>query len=293
MRAVGGTVKQEFGAKNIILYAYLSVEALFEHSPKIDMYITRGGRIVTKCGIPWSTITKVRRSDDTGTEINLNPWQASPSSAPAGSKRIRSRDPKGGSPCPPGSNFTDLPLPDGKVITKSTKVELRTGPGHYNMLPRMCTGDSWEQHRQLQMLKGVYKTTPCNYEHKSGKCNKGSKCCFAHSTDDGREIDAEVMPFRFKVYTKLYNDVFPLTFEIRHEIGKMSDEELDEAMLKKDLYQERVEERSQRPRVHDNSRSPRSSPSDRDSRTPDPQRSKGKGKGDAQALMDIDEDSSA
>ena len=143
------------------------------------------------------------------------------------------------------------------------------------------------------MLKGVYKTTPCNYEHKSGKCNKGSKCCFAHSTDDGREIDAEVMPFRFKVYTKLYNDVFPLTFEIRHEIGKMSDEELDEAMLKKDLYQERVEERSQRPRVHDNSRSPRSSPSDRDSRTPDPQRSKGKGKGDAQALMDIDEDTSA
>ena len=72
MRAVGGTVKQEFGAKNIVLYAYLSVKALFEHSPKIDMYITRGGRIVTKCGIPWSTITKVRRNDDMGTEVNLN-----------------------------------------------------------------------------------------------------------------------------------------------------------------------------------------------------------------------------
>ena len=100
------------------------------------------------------------------------------------------------------------------------------------------------------------------------------------------------MPFRFKVYTKLYNDGFSLPYEIRHEIGKMSDEEFEEAMSKKDLYQERVDERkaiaaagrSQRPRVHDNSRSPRSSPSDRDSRTPDPQRNKGKGKGDAQAL---------
>ena len=134
-RAVGGTVKQEFGAKNIVLYAYLSVKALFEHSPKIDMYITRGGRIVTKCGTPWSTIAEVRRNDDMGTEVNLNPWQAPPPSGPAGNKRIRSRDSKGGSPCPPGSNYTDLPLPDGKVITKSTKVELRTG--HYNMLRRV------------------------------------------------------------------------------------------------------------------------------------------------------------
>ena len=89
---MGGTVKQKFGAKNIILYAYLSVQALFEHSPKIDMYITRLGRIVTKCGIPWSTITQVRKNDDVGTEINMKPQQAPPSSAPAGSERVRSRD---------------------------------------------------------------------------------------------------------------------------------------------------------------------------------------------------------
>ena len=83
----------------------------------------------------------------------------------------------------------------------------------------------------------------------------------------------------------------------------MSDEEFEQEMLKKDLYQERVDEpiaiaaaeRSQRPRMRDNSRSPRSSQSDRDSRTPDPDRNKnmGKGRGDAQALMNIDEDSSA
>ena len=188
-------------------------------------------------------------------------------------------------------------MPDRRVITKNSNIELRTG--HHHMLSRNCIGSAWEQHHQLQMLKGVYKTTQCDYEFRG--CNKGSRCCFAHSTDNDREIDAEVMPFRFKVYTKLYNEGFSLPYEIRHEIGKMSDEELEQAMLKKDLYQERVDERiaiaaaerSQRPRVHDNSRSPRSGPSDRDSRTPDPQRNKGKGKGDAQALMDIDEDNSA
>ena len=64
-------------------------------------------------------------------------------------------------------------------------------------------------------------------------------------------------------------------------------------MHKKDLYHERIEERFQRPRVHDNSRSPRSSPSDRDSRMPEPRRNKGKGKGEGQALMEIDEENSA
>ena len=65
------------------------------------------------------------------------------------------------------------------------------------MLSRMTTGSSWEQHRQLQMLKGVYKTAQCDYEFRG--CSKGNKCCFAHTTDNDREIDAEVMPLRFKV----------------------------------------------------------------------------------------------
>ena len=84
---------------------------------------------------------------------------------------------------------------DRKIITKNSKVELRSG--HMNMLPRMVTGDAWQQHRQLQMLKGVYKTTQCDYEFRG--CQKGSQCCFAHTTDNDREIDAEVMPLRFKV----------------------------------------------------------------------------------------------
>ena len=137
-----------------------------------------------------------------------------------------------------------------------------------------------------------------------------------HYTDNPREIDAEVMPLRFKVYKRLFDEGFSLPCEIRHEIGQMSDEDFEKEMRKKDLYQERIEERvanaaaecSQRPRAHDNSRSPRSSQSDRDSRTPDPNRNRGvpadddefarnqkkvKGKGDALALMEIDEDSSA
>ena len=176
MRAVCGTVKQEFGAKNIVLYAFLSVTSLFEHSPKIDMYITNHGRIVTKCGIPWSTVTKVRTNGDMGTDINMNPMQAPPPSAPAGSQRVRSRDSKGGSPAPPGFNFTDFPLPDRKIITKNSNIELRSG--HHHMLSKMTTGSSWEQHRQLQMLRGVYKTTRCDYEFRG--CQKGSKCCFAY-----------------------------------------------------------------------------------------------------------------
>ena len=77
--------------------------SFFEHGPKFDMYITHHGRIVTKCGIPWSTITKVRKNDDMGTEVNMNPQQAPPPSAPVGSQRVRSRDSKGGSPAPRGS----------------------------------------------------------------------------------------------------------------------------------------------------------------------------------------------
>ena len=69
-----------------------------------------------------------------------------------------------------------------------------------------------------------------------------------------------------------------------------------------------VADRSQRLRMHDSSRSPRSSQSDRDSRAPDPNcrrgipenysefsrsKSKGKGKGDVSAKMEVDGDSSA
>ena len=160
MRAVCGTGKQEFGAKNVILYAFLSVKAIFEHIPKIDIYITHHGRIVTKCGLLSSIVTKVRQNSDMATEIT-NPMQAPPPSAPAGSQRVRSRD-SGGSPAPMGSNYTDLPVPDRKIITKSSKVELRSG--HMNMLPRMVTGSAWQQHRQLQMLKAMYKTTLRNHE---------------------------------------------------------------------------------------------------------------------------------
>ena len=149
-----------------------------------------------------------------------------------------------------------------------------------------------------------------------GGCEKGSTCCFAHTTDNPREIDAEVFPPRYKVYTKPFNDRFSLPCEIRYEIGQISKRDYEIEMRKKAHHQELVDEqvadaaaaRSQRLRMHDSSRSPRSSQSDRDSRTPDPNRNRGvpadddefarnqkkvKGKGDALALMEIDEDCSA
>ena len=134
MRAVCGTGSQEFGAKNVVSYAFLSVKSIFDNIPKIDIYIAEHGRIVTKCGLPSSVVTKVRLNDDMATEI-INPMQAPPPSAPAGSQRVRSRDSKGGSkggsPVPLGPNYTDRPVPDRTVVTKNSKLELRSG--HHNI----------------------------------------------------------------------------------------------------------------------------------------------------------------
>ena len=211
-----------------------------------------------------------------------------------------------------GSNYTDLPVPGRKIVTKTSKIEPRSG--HHNVLSRMATGNSWQQHRQLQILRGVHKTTLC--KHGFHGCEKGSACVFAHTTDNQREIAAEVIPLRFGVYARLFNDGFSLPCEIRYDIGKMSRWDYEIEMRKKAHHQEMVDEqvagaaaaRSQRPRMHDNSRSARSSQSDRDSRTPDPNRhrgipenysefsrskSKGKGKGDVSTLMEVDDDSSA
>ena len=277
MKAVRGTGRQEFGAKGVILYAFINVEALFNIIPTIGVYITDYGRIVTKCSIPASLVTKVRRNDEEATEI-INPMQAPPPSAPAGPPRIRSRDSKGGSPAPKGSNYTDLPVPDRKMITKSN-LELKSG--HMNMPPRMVEGNPWQQHRQLQMLKGVFKKSQCNHEHSPPHgCHKGKDCVFAHSTDNQAAIANEVNPLRFKVYTQLYKDNFSLPPDILYEIGQITKEQLENALNSRARHQERVNEqaanemaaRAQRPRMHDNSRSPRSIPSDRDSTTPDPQR---------------------
>ena len=210
-----------------------------------------------------------------GTEV-INPMQAPPQSAPAGSLRIRSRDSKGGSPAPMGSNYTELPVPDRKIITKNSKIELKSG--HMNMLSRMTKGNPWQQHRQLQMLKGVFKTTLCKHEFRG--CEKGDDCVFAHTIDNPAKIDAEVIPLRFDVYTKLYEDRFSLPAEILYEIGQIFKEEYQTAMRKKAQQQELVDEQiasaaaagTQRPRMHANSRSPRNNPSDRDSITPDPNR---------------------
>ena len=84
MKAVRGTARQEFGAKYVVLCVYISVRALFELKPNIEMYITQGGRIVTRCGLPWSAITMIRISNDEGTEVSLDQDRFPPPQAPAG-----------------------------------------------------------------------------------------------------------------------------------------------------------------------------------------------------------------
>ena len=130
------------------------------------------------------------------TEI-INPMQVPPPSAPAGSQRVRSRDAMGGSPAPLGPNYTELPVPGRKIITKKNKLELKSG--HMNMLSRMTKGNPWQQHRQLQMLRGMYKTTMCKHEPRG--CEKGDACVFARAADNEAKIDAEVIPLRLFVYT--------------------------------------------------------------------------------------------
>ena len=90
------------------------------------------------------------------------------------------------------------------------------------MLERMCDGPPWQQHMQLQMLKGVYKTEMCNYDTKGKRCDKGDRCCLAHPTDNEYDIAAMVNPFR-KIFTELFDREFSLPLEHLHEIGKITD----------------------------------------------------------------------
>ena len=260
------------------------MKELFEFSPKIDMYITPNGRIVTKNGLPWSAVVMIRRNNDEASIIDKNQvGLRPPPAAPGGPKRVRSRDSRG-EPYP--LNISRMPMPDGKVRTTHGGKELNTG--FYNMLERKCYGPAWEQHKQLQMLKGAYKTERCSYDARGRRCNKGADCCFAHSTDNENMIAAVVNPFRKQIFTELYDANFSLPLEHLHEIGKLTDEEFRIALQKREDFEDR--RRYQRPRHHESSRSPRSSSSDRDSVTlPPADRSSGSGQGNPLPLTNFEE----
>ena len=122
--------------------------------------MTGNGRVVTSRNIPASLVVMVGRNDAVGTEI-INAMRVPDPPAPAGAPRVRSRDSQGSSPTPMGSNYHDLPLPDGKTVTKAGQ-ELRTG--HMHMLSHLVQGSPWNQHRELQMARGVFKSMRCRHE---------------------------------------------------------------------------------------------------------------------------------
>ena len=160
MKAVLGTAQQDFGAANVTICLFISMKALFDIRPSIEMYITQSGRILTRCGLPWTAVTMIWRNNDECSIINKDQvGLLPPPVAPGGPKRVRSRDSRGEAY---PMNNSQLPLPDGKVRTKHGGKELNTG--FYNMLPRKCYGSPWEQHRQLQMLTGVYLTERCQFD---------------------------------------------------------------------------------------------------------------------------------
>ena len=257
MKAVCGTGRQEYGAKNVILYAFISVEMLFQHVPKIEIYMTGNGPIVTNRNIPASLVVMVRRNDAEATVIN-DAMRVPDPPAPAGPPRVRSRDSQGGTPPPRGSNILDLPLPDGKTVIKAG-LELKTG--HMNMLSHLVQGTAPNQNRELQMPRGVFKGSLCRHGTSGFGCRAGAMCVFRHRDDDDMAIASEVRDVRLRIYTELYNDGFALPPEILYEIGKITLEQFSAALDARARHRERLEEQAQhapRPRMYDNSRSPRS-----------------------------------
>ena len=71
MKAVRGTEAQRLGAKNIALYAFIEIRAIFEN--RITTYITNAGRLVIPHNLPYALVVKIRTIR--GEEIN-GPTQA-------------------------------------------------------------------------------------------------------------------------------------------------------------------------------------------------------------------------
>ena len=94
------------------------------------------------------------------------------------------------------------------------------------MLERMVYGTPQQQHIQLQMLKGLWKTETCRYDAIK-TCRAGDSCCFRHRVDNEHNISQRVAPIRREVFTSLYEQNFALPLEILSEIHKISDQEYD------------------------------------------------------------------
>ena len=162
---------------------------LFEFTPKIEMYITPNGRIVTPHALPWKAVEMIRGNND-GLIIDKNTITAEPPPRAPAAKRVQSRDSMGHH-YPP--NIPRMPSPNRTTITKGGRV-LRTG--YTNKLERMTYGTPQRQHIQLQMLKGLWKTVTCQFDA-TGTCRSGDRCCFRHRVDTDDSIYLErVTPIR-------------------------------------------------------------------------------------------------
>ena len=182
MKAVVGTNELNHVAANVTMYAYVRIQDLFECQPKIDMYITPNGRIVTPHGIPWTAVEIVRRNYD-GNVIDKETITAEPTPRAPAAKRVQSRDSRGRRFERPTSDLIpQMESPDRTITTKDGRV---LWSGFANMLERrVYARDPREQFRQLQMLKGVFKTETCRFDANrdpSRRCTAGSRCCFRHS----------------------------------------------------------------------------------------------------------------
>ena len=104
------------------MYAYVRIRDSFEHSPKIDLYITPNGRLVTPRALPWSAVEMIRRSHD-GNIIDKDAITVESTTRTPAAKRVQSRDSRGQKY--PLNYTSDLiprmASPDRTIITKDGK----------------------------------------------------------------------------------------------------------------------------------------------------------------------------
>ena len=260
MKAIVGTDELNHVATDVTMYAYVRIRDLFEYHPRIDMYITPNGRIVTPHGIPWSAVEIIRRNQD-GNIIDKNTITAEPTPRAPAAKRVQSRDSMGRRFERPTSDLIpQTESPDRQIITKDGQL---LWSGFHNMLERrVYARDGREQFRQLQILKGVFKTERCRYDANrdpNNRCRAGERCNFRHSVDTDEDISRMITPIRQKVFRELYDDKFALPDEILHEIGAISTQEYDIRQDKKEAFAARREEDIAARREHNRRIRPRRS----------------------------------
>ena len=217
-----GTPIQGGSETKAIIFAYLSIEKIFSHLPRLKIYITSGRRVVMPDNLPSGVIAMVR--DAKGNEIN-NPSTEPRPVATAGGP-MSSRDEHLRERRPMGTNVGGQGLPtETRFIENKYGKSKKLMSGFHDSIYRYCQGTSEQQECERQMCRGAYKTEKCTHF----RCDKHQRgtCCFMHAEEDDDNIDEIAMRVRYRIFTQMSDDGCSLPAEHRLEIGEITEQELD------------------------------------------------------------------